>query len=246
MIHHSHSPIPLGLVLAVILLALAACPKRSASAEDYAAERRAMVKHQVAARGVTDKRVLAAMSEVKRHLFVPPEQRDQAYDDHPLAIGQGQTISQPYIVAAMTEALELEHGDKVLEIGTGSGYQAAVLGELAGQVYTIEIVPELAETARTHLQQLGYTNVVVRQGDGYKGWPERAPFDLILVTAAPEEIPPPLLDQLAAGGRLVAPVGAQDEVQQLTVVTKDEDGIQRKQVMPVRFVPFQRKEDDRG
>jgi len=207
----------------------------------YAQERHRMVAEQIEARGITHSEVLAAMRRVPRHRLVPDAPPELAYSDRPLPIGQGQTISQPFIVATMTQLARPDSTDRALEIGTGSGYQAAVLAEIVDTVYTIEIVPELAETARTHLQQLGYTNVVVRQGDGYKGWPERAPFDLILVTAAPEEIPPPLLDQLAAGGRLVAPVGAQDEVQQLTVVTKDEDGVQRKQVMPVRFVPFQRK-----
>jgi protein-L-isoaspartate(D-aspartate) O-methyltransferase len=185
--------------------------------------------------------VARAMAKVPRHEFVPPELRGSAYANHPLPIGHGQTISQPTIVAMMTDMLDLESGDKVLEIGTGSGYQAAVLSEVVsgGTVDTIEIVAELARTARKRLASLGYENVVVHTGDGYLGLPDDAPFDGIMVTAAAEEIPPPLLEQLKPGGRLVMPVGGQGETQWLTLVSKDRDGqIDRQVVLPVRFVPL--------
>jgi len=198
-----------------------------------------MVAEQVEARGIRDPRVLRAMKTVPRHLFMPEASRNRAYADHPLPIGHGQTISQPYMVAAMTEHLAVEPGDKVLEIGTGSGYQAAVLAELADHVYTIEIVAPLAERARKTLARNGYENVTVRTGDGYRGWPEHAPFDAIMVTAAPEQIPPALIDQLKPGGRLVIPVGPRHGRQVLTLVDKKADGSIRKQnVMAVRFVPF--------
>ena len=205
--------------------------------ERLARLRNLMVEEQIAARGVKDPRVLAAMRKVPRHLFVPENLIPEAYDDTPLPIGYGQTISQPYIVALMTELLQLRGDEKVLEVGTGSGYQAAVLAELAREVYTIEIVEPLARQAAERLRELGYTNVHVRHGDGYDGWPEKAPFDGIIVTAAPEEIPKPLLDQLKPGGRLVIPVGAWS--QDLLVVTKSADGkITRRVVIPVRFVPM--------
>ena len=207
---------------------------------DAAARRDAMVEEQIRQRGVKDPRVLDAMRKVPRERFVPAELAPRAYDDGPLPIGQGQTISQPYIVAYMTEILGVGARDKVLEIGTGSGYQAAVLGELARQVFTIEIVPSLAQRAAATLKALGYANVTVRAGDGYAGWPAQAPFDRILVTAAPERIPQPLIDQLAVGGRLVAPVGAQGETQWITVVERTPKGIVENRTIPVRFVPFTR------
>ena len=196
-----------------------------------------MVERYVQARGVDDPRVLSAMREVPRHRFVPEPLRAKAYGDHSLPIGHGQTISQPYIVALMTELLELEPDDSVLEIGTGSGYQSAVLARLAGQVYSIEILPDLARAASERLKQLGYANVTVREGDGYGGWPEHAPFDGIIVTAAPERIPQPLLDQLAPGGRMVIPVGG--FFQELKVFEKDANGrVTERSILPVRFVPM--------
>ena len=229
----------LGVVLVLCPLLAQAQPADTSWA--YANERHAMVAEQIEARGISNPDVLSALRRVPRHRLVPNAPPELAYSDRPLPIGHDQTISQPFVVATMTQFAEPEATDRALEIGTGSGYQAAVLAEIVDTVYTIEIVPELARTARERLHRLGYDNVVVRAGDGYKGWPEHAPFDLILVTAAPDTIPPPLIEQLAVGGRLVAPVGPQDAVQQLTVVTKDADGIQRKEVMPVRFVPFHRK-----
>ena len=196
-----------------------------------------MVESQIVARGVRDPRVLAAMRKVPRHRFVDDAQRAEAYEDHPLPIPGNQTISQPYIVALMTELLELKPTSRVLEIGTGSGYQSAVLAELAKEVYTIEIVPELARLAQTRLRELGYDNVTVREGDGYRGWPEHAPFDAIIVTAAPERIPQPLLDQLARGGIMVIPVGG--FFQELKVFRKSADGrMSEKDILPVRFVPM--------
>jgi len=202
----------------------------------WAAERAEMVSSQIAARDIRDPRVLDAMREVPRHRFVPLELRDRAYLDRPLPIGQGQTISQPYIVAAMTELLRAKSTDRILEIGTGSGYQAAVVSRLVAKVYSIEIVPELAERAAKTLAELGYANVEVSTGDGYRGIPKQAPFDGILVTAAPDEIPQPLIEQLAVGGRMVIPVGDLD--QRLTVVEKTDQGIRKHSVFPVRFVPM--------
>ena len=218
----------------------AACAEPTAlPGGDEAARLEHMVERQLAGRGIDDARVLAAMRAVPRHRFVPAEAAPQAYADGPLPIGHGQTISQPYIVALMTQLARPSPGDRVLEVGTGSGYQAAVLGELAKEVYSIEIVAPLAERARQVLQELGYDNVVVRAGDGYAGWPEHAPFDAIVVTAAPERIPGPLLKQLAPGGRLVIPVGPIHAVQELRVVEKRADGsVQERSVTPVRFVPL--------
>jgi protein-L-isoaspartate(D-aspartate) O-methyltransferase len=195
-----------------------------------------MVRDQIEGRGIKDPLTLAAMRKVPRHLFVPGGSADQAYGDFPLPIGQGQTISQPYIVAFMTEALGLRGGESVLEIGTGSGYQSAVLSHIAGKVHTIEIVPELAEEARARLERLGYRNVAVRAGDGYAGWPEAAPFDAIIVTAAAPRIPEPLKEQLADGGRLVLPLG--DEYQELIVITRRGTSFDERRVLPVRFVPM--------
>jgi protein-L-isoaspartate(D-aspartate) O-methyltransferase len=202
----------------------------------YAEARAAMVDEQIASRGITDRRVLVALRTVPRHRFVPPDQALFAYDDRPLPIGLGQTISQPFIVAYMTEALELARDDRVLEIGTGSGYQAAVLASLAREVYSIEIVPELADRARRTLHELGYENVQVRTGDGYEGWAEHAPFDRIIVTAAPDHVPQPLVDQLGPGGRMVIPVGDTD--QRLTVLTRTAHGVVSQSTLSVRFVPL--------
>jgi len=204
--------------------------------EAYAQARERMVRFQIEARQVRNKLVLAAMRKVPRHLFVPANLRDQAYADGPLPIGEGQTISQPYIVALMTELLGLKGGEKVLEIGTGSGYQSAVLAEIADSVYTIEIICSLAQTAEKRLKQLGYDNATVECADGYQGWKEHAPFDAIIVTAAPDHVPPPLVDQLKVGAKLVIPVG--DVYQELQVITKTETGITEMNAIPVRFVPM--------
>ena len=198
-----------------------------------------MVERQIVARGVKDPRVLAAMRRIPRHLFVPESEIPHAYEDRPLPIGSGQTISQPYIVAFMTEQLHLTGNETVLEIGTGSGYQTAVLARLARKVYSIEIRPELANGAVERLKSLGIANAEVMAGDGYKGWPEHAPFDGILVTAAPERIPPPLLEQLASPGRMVIPVGG--FYQELKVIERSGGGYTEKSVLPVRFVPFVRE-----
>ena len=198
-----------------------------------------MIKNQLQSRGIRDDAVLEVMRSVERHNFVPENYRDRAYSDGPLPIGHGQTISQPYIVAFMTEQLQVSSQHKVLEIGTGSGYQAAILGELAKHVFTIEIIPELAEGAKNILNHLSYKNITVRAGDGYKGWPEEAPFERIMVTAAPTEIPQTLIDQLAPGGRMILPVGAQFLVQYLWVIEKDDQGtVTKEKILPVRFVPM--------
>jgi protein-L-isoaspartate(D-aspartate) O-methyltransferase len=203
---------------------------------DFARLRERMVEQQIRARDITDARVLAAMLKVPRHEFVPRRALGSAYEDGALPLALGQTVSQPYIVAFMTQALACKGSERVLEIGTGSGYQAAVLAELASEVYTIEILPELAERARTVLQTLGYRNIHFRTGDGYQGWPEAAPFDAIVVTAAPDHIPPPLVDQLKPGGRMILPVGHFE--QELVIIEKDESGTRRRSTIPVRFVPM--------
>ncbi len=195
-----------------------------------------MVETQIVSRGVRDPDVIRVMKGTPRHLFVPERMKEQAYGDHPLPIGSGQTISQPYIVALMTEYLELKGTEKVLEIGTGSGYQAAILSQLVDTCYSIEVVRELAEQAGKRLSDLGYRNVVVKWGDGYQGWPEHAPFDRIIITAAPETIPEQLVAQLAAEGRMVLPVGTY--FQELILVTKTRKGIQSRDIIPVRFVPM--------
>jgi protein-L-isoaspartate(D-aspartate) O-methyltransferase len=213
-----------------------------ASAQDALRDRRfAMVEEQIRGRDVKDPRVLDAMRTVPRHFFVPDHLEAAAYNDHPLPIGHDQTISQPYIVAYMTELLKVAPDHRVLEIGTGSGYQAAVLSKLAKEVYTIEIVPELARNAAETLKTLGYANVQVRAGDGYAGWPEKAPFARIMVTAAPERIPQPLIDQLAPGGLLVIPVGERNDTQWMTIVEKTATGVVQRKTIPVAFVPFTRK-----
>jgi protein-L-isoaspartate(D-aspartate) O-methyltransferase len=196
-----------------------------------------MVRRQIEARGVRDARVLEAMLKVPRHRFMPESQRAHAYDDRPLPIAQGQTISQPYIVALMSELADVKPGDTVLEVGTGSGYQAAVLAEMGVKVFSIEIIEPLAKQATATLSELGYGNKVeVRHGDGYAGWPERAPFDAVIVTAAPPKIPKPLKQQLKVGGRLVIPVGK--HYQSLIRVTRTKDGFREESVIPVRFVPM--------
>lgn len=211
----------------------------SATAPDaYVNARRDMVKYQIAERGVEDTRVLAAMERVPRHEFVLPTDVNQAYADHPLPIEHGQTISQPYIVALMTELLELKLGDKVLEIGTGSGYQAAVLAEMNAQVYTVEIIPELASSAAERLNRLGYTDVRSRTADGYYGWEEQAPFDAIIVTAAPDHVPSPLVQQLKEGGRLVIPVGPPGGYQTLWRITKSDGQVVSENITGVLFVPL--------
>ena len=222
---------------AVICLA---CTQRQATQDpattDWAALRARMVDEQIAGRDVTSPRVLEAMRRVPRHEFVPEAVRSGAYADHPLPIGYEQTISQPYIVAFMTEALDVQPAHKVLEIGTGSGYQAAILGELARDVYTIEIVEPLASTARATLERLGYRNVHVRAGNGYAGWPEQAPFDRIIVTAAPDEVPPALVQQLKIDGLMAIPVGT--FVQELRIMRRTHEGMATLKTLPVRFVPM--------
>jgi protein-L-isoaspartate(D-aspartate) O-methyltransferase len=227
------------LALSLSLMAVV-CSRPRAGTQDPAdrwrASRMEMVDEQLRARGIRDPRVLDAMTRVPRHAFVPAAGRDEAYGDHPLPIGHGQTISQPYIVAFMTEALRLEPGYRVLEIGTGSGYQAAVLGQLAGEVYTIEIIPELAERARKTLEENGAHNVTVRTGNGYLGWPEHAPYDRIMVTAAPDEVPAALVDQLKVGGLMAIPVGV--GVQELRILRRSATGLETIDTLPVRFVPM--------
>jgi len=208
----------------------------SETEDRYEKLRLSMVEKQIVARGVSNARVLEAMRKVPRHEFVPGDIQKNAYEDNPLPIGYRQTISQPYIVAIMTELLEIEPGEKVLEVGTGSGYQAAVLAEITDLVFSIEIVRELAEFAAHNLERQGYDAVQVRAGDGYRGWPDEAPFDGIIVTAAPDHIPEPLIEQLAEGGRLVIPVG--DFYQELVVITKEDGKVRRKASIPVRFVPM--------
>lgn len=211
----------------------------AAGAEERREEREEMVRSQIEARGIRDPRVLSAMRNVPRHFFVTPAEQSAAYRDRPLPIGQGQTISQPYIVAYMTESLKLEGGEKVLEIGTGSGYQAAVLAEITPHVYSIEIIQELSEWGGGNLDRAGYGGVRVRNADGYFGWEEEAPFDAVIVTAAAGHIPPPLVAQLKAGGRIILPVGGVYQVQVLMLLTKSESGeIRTEQLLPVRFVPM--------
>lgn len=221
---------------ALLLAGCAQAASTDAGPDPFRDQRLLMVQYQVEGRGIADTAVIRAMREIPRHRFVPGAEMLAAYEDFPLPIGHEQTISQPYIVAYMTEAADVGPTDKVLEIGTGSGYQAAVLGEVARAVYTVEIIPELAERARATLAALGYRNVQVRTGNGYLGWPEQAPFDAIVVTAAPDQVPRALVDQLAVGGRLVIPVG--DPEQQMRVITRTEGGVLERATIPVRFVPM--------
>ena len=241
-------PIPLSvLILALNVAFLLAAPDEVAASAwplqdiDFEQARRQMVEEQIEARGVTDSRVREAMSRIPRHEYVPVQYRASAYRDMPLPIEFRQTISQPYIVALMTELLQPEPGDRILEVGTGSGYQAAVAAELVSEVYSIEIIPELARSAADRLQRLGVSNVFVRAGDGYLGWPEQGPFDGILVTAGAEEVPEPLVEQLKPGARMVIPVGDQSSFQVLKVVEKLPGGeVEIRDVIPVRFVPLTR------
>jgi protein-L-isoaspartate(D-aspartate) O-methyltransferase len=220
------------------LVFLSLCSAADQETEIYKRKRMEMVSEQLASRDITDKRVLEVMGRIERHLFVSPAYRDQAYEDYPLPIDEGQTISQPYIVALMTQCLGLKPSDKVLEIGTGSGYQAAVLAELAGQVCSIESRQKLAEKAGRTLAELGYKNIEVKWGDGFFGWKEKAPFDAIIVTCAVDRIPPPLFDQLQEGGRLIIPLGETQSFQTLTLVTKKEGKPRVRQITGVRFVPM--------
>jgi protein-L-isoaspartate(D-aspartate) O-methyltransferase len=231
--------IPLCLTVLTVVGSVSSQP--AVAAEDsFAQARQRMVAEQLTCPGrdITNARVLRAMGKVPRHEFVPESLRSQAYLDRPLPIGYGQTISQPYIVAFMTEQLDLKPTDRVLEIGTGSGYQAAVLAELAAQVYTIEIIGDLAKRAAADLQRLCYTNVQVRAGDGYQGWPEAAPFDAVIVTCAPQKVPQPLIDQLKDGGRMIIPVGPMWDREELVLLCKHGDKLERRTVLPVRFVPM--------
>lgn len=226
--------------LPTILLILASAIAQSCAAQDDKRLRNYMVNQQIAARGISHRATLEAMRKVERHLFVPTEYQKHAYDDSPLPIGYGQTISQPYIVAYMTELLAPKPEHRVLEIGTGSGYQAAVLAEIVKEVYTIEIVKELGEQAERLMDKLGYDNVTVIVGDGYRGLEAKAPFDAIIVTAAPDDIPQPLLDQLKDGGKMVIPVGPPAAIQTLVLIEKRNGKIVRTDLTPVRFVPFTR------
>lgn len=237
----------IAVLVAAVLAVLVCCLRPEdgdGTAEDHpdgdpwAAARQRMVDAQLAGPGrdISNPRVLAAMAKVPRHDFVPPDQRDFAYQDRPLPIGYGQTISQPYIVAFMTEALAPQPTDRVLEVGTGSGYQAAVLAGLVAEVFTLEIIEPLAQRAEATLRRLGITNVRVRAGDGYRGWPEHAPFDAIIVTCAPEAVPPPLVAQLKNGGRMIIPVGAY--TQSLVLLENRDGSLHERDVLPVRFVPM--------
>ncbi len=230
---------PYGLSAFLTLALLLPAPAGASDSAAYKRARERMVRIQIQSRNIRDPGVLAAMQTVPRHEFVPDRYRDQAYEDHPLPIGLGQTISQPYIVAFMTEILQLEPGDRVFELGTGSGYQAAVASMVAGSVYTMEIYSELADSARERLESLEYTNIHAVHGDGYHGWREKAPFDAIIVTAAADHIPPPLIEQLRPGGRLIIPLGSPFSIQQLVLVTKDLEGkVSERPIIAVRFVPL--------
>ncbi len=232
------------LKLSLFLVFLIICPATSScDLGGFERLREKMVREQIEAKGIKDPRVVKAMRKVPRHEFVLYSFKNFAYGDFPLSIGEGQTISQPYIVAFMTEALNLKKTDKVLEIGTGSGYQAAILAELAKAVYTIEIIPKLGQKARDTLKDLGYENVHIKIGDGYKGWPERAPFDAIIVTCAPDKIPQALVDQLKEGGTMIIPVGKKGMIQKLYKVKKKDGEIQTRKEMDVRFVPMVKGEE---
>lgn len=228
------------LYLLTLFILISGCQKKENQKmneeESFASQRHLMVESQIKSRGVLDDNVLNAMREVPRHKFVPNALKEEAYIDDPLPIGEDQTISQPYIVAYMTEQLELKKSDRVLEIGTGSGYQAAVLAEIVDSVFTVEIIDVLAKKAKKILKDVGYKNVFVKSGDGYKGWPSKAPFDAIIITAAPTKIPQPLIDQLNTGGRMILPLGGL--FQELVLLTNTETGIRKKTLLPVRFVPM--------
>ncbi len=228
----------MNILILIQILVMAGCVELQA--DRYEAARNRMVRTQIEARGVTNQAVLDAMRKVPRHLFIPREYQDEAYNDNPLPIGYGQTISQPFIVAYMTEVLKPSKKMKALEIGTGSGYQAAILAEIVDKVYTIEIVPELAKESESRLKKMGYENIICKYGDGYLGWPEQSPFDIIIVTAAAAQIPQPLIDQLAENGRLVIPVGEPAAVQELILITKKNGKPVEKRLTYVRFVPFKR------
>jgi len=226
----------LAITFLTVLLCVGAA-QGGGDAAPYLEKRLAMVRDQIESEGISDPRVLGAMREVPRHLLVPPEYRQRAYEPRPLPIGEGQTISQPYVVAFMTEILRLKPGDRLLEVGTGSGYQAAIAAKIAGEVFSVEIFPTLADRARRNLELLGFRNVTVRQGDGYYGWEEKAPFDAIIVTCAGGHVPPPLLRQLRKGGRMIMPVGGPFLTQNLVFLEKDADGVlSQRNVLPVAFV----------
>jgi protein-L-isoaspartate(D-aspartate) O-methyltransferase len=227
------------LLLIALMFFLFSCSKergKTMNEDQFKSLRTEMVKRQILARGVKDSFVINALKTVPRHEFVPEDERNFAYKDEARSIGKGQTISQPYIVAFMTEELHVKPGDRVLEIGTGSGYQASILAQIVDTVYSIEIIKELAEEAKSRVGNLGYKNIIIKQGDGYIGWPEKAPFDAIIVTAALPTIPPDLLEQLKVGGRMILPVGKY--VQELVVISKNEGGHTMDSVLPVRFVPM--------
>jgi protein-L-isoaspartate(D-aspartate) O-methyltransferase len=232
----------------ILVLVMMSCKKMETKnsltqTEQYQESRNAMVEIQIRNRGISDENVLNAMRKVPRHQFVPTSLQQQAYRDEPLPIGENQTISQPYIVAYMSEQLDLKKDHRVLEIGTGSGYQAAILAELCDSVFTIEIIPTLSQKAQTTLMKLGYKNIFLKIGDGYLGWKEKAPFDAIIVTAAPDHVPQPLLDQLKLGGRLVIPVG--NYTQYIVLIQKTKDGINKQKKLPVRFVPMTGKAEEK-
>jgi protein-L-isoaspartate(D-aspartate) O-methyltransferase len=242
--YSEHSIVRSVLAGSLLLCIASGAEPMTSNDSSYASERTAMVSEQIAARDVKTPAILEAVRRVPRHRFVPPSEQQYAYRDMPLPIGQGQTISQPYIVALMTELVQPDASDRVLEVGTGSGYQAAVLAELVDHVYTIEIEPELARSATHVLRELGYDNVTVRTGDGYAGWPEAAPFDIIVVTAAPDHVPQALIDQLKPDGLMIVPVGPVFAVQQLRLIEKDGRGeVRTRDIAPVRFVPLRRRDE---
>lgn len=242
--------LPAARVVAIAAVAMSGCCEAQTltKAGDFQPQRERMVREQLmtAGRDIQNKRVLAAMRSVPRHEFVPEDLRSRAYEDGPLPIGHGQTISQPYIVAFMTEVIDPQPGERILEVGTGSGYQAAVLAAMGAQVFSIEIVKPLGEQAQETLKRLGYDKVKVRIGDGYAGWPEQAPFDAVIVTCAPESIPQPLIDQLKTGGRMIIPVGEEIGRQELYLLKKQADGLRKTAVLPVRFVPMTGKAQKGG
>lgn len=231
--------------LKLCLITFLVCMIAHSCAQDktFEMERKEMVSRQIEARGVQHAATLNAMKRVPRHLFIPEYLWSHAYNDGPLPIGYEQTISQPYIVAYMTSLIEPEKGEKILEIGTGSGYQAAVIAEIVDSVFTVEIVDELAKTASDKFEQLGYENIYVKLGDGYFGWEEHAPFDKIIVTAAAEEVPPILIDQLKEGGLMIIPIGPEFSVQHLVLIEKKDGKVKKRNMLPVRFVPFTREDD---